>query len=172
MPNPLWPTRRLVLPLLALVALAAGCPSGGRSKDALQGTIKTMKDQELRPIGQAQVMIRPKTIDPAQKGADEQPEDPQNLRGVAITNDTGFFQIGNLTSEQTFSEYGLLRNWKYELTIQVPGYYTYKGEFTYLKGAQQLDLELEEKATDVLDEGGVITIDEKSMQTGAVRRGN
>jgi hypothetical protein len=156
-----------------LLAFAvAGCPSGGRSKDTVQGSIKAERDQELRPVGQAQVMIRPITVDPQLKGADEQPEDPANLRGVSITNDTGFFQITSLSSDQTFMEFGLLRNWKYEITIQVPGYYIYKGQFTYTKGAQQVDVQLEEKGADVSDGSGVITIDEKAIQTGSVRRGN
>ena len=164
------------LPLLLTAVLVplvlAACPSGGRGKDLIQGSIKAMKDQDLRPIGQAQVMVRPLGPDPEKKGADEQPEDPANLRGVSITNDTGFFSIPSLSSDQTFSEFGLLRNWKYEITIQVPGYYIYKGNFSYAKGGQQVDVQLEEKGADVDDASGVINIDEKGIQTGAVRRGN
>jgi len=157
--------------IAALVTLA-GCPSGGRSSDIIAGKIATTKDQQTVPVSQAQVMIRPLTVDPEQKGADEQPEEPTNLRGVSITNDTGYFEIVALSSDQTFQEYGLLRNWKYEITIQVPGYYIYRGSFTYTKGGQELEIALEEKSADVLDSSGVIEIDEKSIQTGAIRRGN
>jgi len=157
--------------LLVLAALM-GCPSGGRSSDLIAGKIGTTKDQQDVPVAQAQVMVRPLTVDPEQKGADEQPEEPSNLRGVSITNDTGYFEIAALSSDQTFQEYGLLRNWKYEITIQVPGYYIYKGNFTYTKGGQELTIQLEEKGADVVDVSGGIEIDEKAIQTGAIRRGN
>ena len=132
----------------------------------------TDKDQEVIPVAQAQVLIKPLTVDPEQKGADEQPEDPTNLRGVAITNATGTFEVATLSSDQTFQEYGLLRNWKYEIQIQVPGYYIYKGPFSYGKGGMEMSIQLEEKGSDVLDESGVIEIDESAIQTGAIRRGN
>ncbi len=156
---------------LILIAML-GCPSGGRTSDMIAGKIETSKDQQLVPVSQAQVMIRPLTVDPEQKGADEQPEEPSSLRGVSITNDTGYFEIAALSSDQTFQEYGLLRNWKYEITIQVPGYYIYRGSFAYSKGGQELTIELEEKSADVLDASGVIEIDDKAIQTGAIRRGN
>jgi hypothetical protein len=166
---------RFFLGLIAVVLMGSvvGCPGGGgRTSDLIAGQIQTNKDQELIPVSQAQVMVRPLTVDPEQKGADEQPEDPVNLRGVAITNDTGYFEIAALSSDQTFSEFSLLRNWKYEITIQVPGYYIYKGKFAYAKGGQELTIELEEKGADVIDQSGVIEIDEKAIQTGAIRRGN
>ena len=158
--------------LIATIVALVGCPSGGRSSDMIAGKIATDKDQQVVPVSQAQVMIRPMTVDPEQRGADEQPEEPQNLRGVSITNDTGYFEIVALSSDQTFQEYGLLRNWKYEITIQVPGYYIYRGNFTYTKGGQELQIALEEKSADVIDASGVIEIDEGSIQTGAIRRGN
>ena len=167
-------TLRFGFALLCVVAVAlmVACPSGGRSSDMIVGKITTLKDQEIRPVSQAQIVIRPLTPDPEQKGADEQPEDPVNLRGVSITNDTGYFEIANFSSDQTFQEYGLLRNWRCEITIQVPGYYIYKGPFSYSKGGQELTIQLEEKDADVSDLSGVIQIDEKAIQTGSIRRGN
>jgi len=131
----------LALLCVAAVALMVACPSGGRSSDMIVGKITTLKDQEVRPVSQAQIVIRPLTPDPEQKGADEQPEDPVNLRGVSITNDTGYFEITTFSSDQTFTEYGLLRNWRCEITIQVPGYYIYKGPFSYSKGGQEFRLD-------------------------------
>jgi hypothetical protein len=167
-----WLLRLIGITLAAFAVILAACPSGGRSSDLIAGKIATEKDQSTVPVGQAQVTIRPITVDPEAKGADEQPEEPTALRGVAITNDTGYFQIASLSSDQTFQEYGLLRNWQYEITIQVPGYYIYKGKFPYAKGGQELTIALEEKGTDVADESGVIEIDEKAIQSGAIRRGN
>ncbi len=171
-------TIRLVLSsgfvLLCVVAVLSmvACPSGGRSSDLIVGKITTLKDQEIRPVAQAQIVIRPLTPDPETKGSDEQPEDPSNLRGVSITNDTGHFEISSFSSSSTFSEYGLLRNWRCEIIITVPGYYIYKGPFSYSKGGQKLTIELEEKNADVTDVTGVIEIDEKAIQTGSIRRGN
>ncbi len=164
--------RFFVLSVLVLGLVAGASCDKGRSSDLITGKILTQKDGEARPVAQAQVMIRPTTVDPEKKGADEQPEEPVNLRGVSITNDTGFFEIASLSSDQTFQEYGLLRNWKYEITIQVPGYYIYKGPFSYEKGGIELGIQLEEKGADVVDDSGVILIDEKAIQSGAIRRGN
>ena len=156
---------------LVLMATFVACPSG-RSSDAITGKIMVNKDQELRPVSQAQVRLTPVSPDPEAKGADEQPEDPVNLRGVSITNDTGFFEILSLSSDQTFQEYGLLRNWRYELQIQVPGYYIYKGNFSYANGAEELTITLQEKGADVADDSGVIELDEKAIQSGSIRRGS
>jgi len=161
----------LRLSVLFALLVVTSC-GGGRSSDLIAGKIRTTKDQSEIPVSQAQVIVRPITPDPEKKGADEQPEPPDNLRGVAVTNDTGFFEIAALSSGQTFQEYGLLRAWRYEITIQVPGYYVYKGNFGYEKGGQELSISLEEKGADVLDDSGVIQIDEKAIQTGAIRRGN
>ena len=54
----------------------------------------------------------------------------------------------------------------------MPGYYIYKGPFSYSRGGQSLTIQLEEKDADVTDGTGVIEIDEKAIQTGAIRRGN
>jgi hypothetical protein len=158
--------------LLLLTASLVACPSGGRSSDSISGRIVASKDQQEIPVAQAQVVVRPLSVDPEKRGADEQPEDPKNLRGVSITNDLGTFEIKTMSSDQTFTEYGLLRNWKYEITIQTPGYYIYKGTFSYSKGAQELQITLEQKDADVTDDSGVIIMDEKAIQQGAIRRGN
>jgi hypothetical protein len=170
--RPVRSVRWLALLSAMALALLPACEKGGRSSDTITGKISALRDGEAKPVAQAQVMIRPTSVDPEQKGADEQPEDPVNLRGVAITNDTGFFEIASLSSDQTFQEYGLLRAWKYEIQIQVPGYYIYKGPFAYGKGGIELAIQLEEKGADVIDSSGVIEIDEKAIQSGAIRRGN
>lgn len=165
------PKLTLIAVLLCTLAFASSCDKG-RSSDLISGRITTLKDGESRPVAQAQVSIVPSSVDPEKKGADEQPEDPINLTGVALTNDTGFFEITSLSSSQTFQEYSLLRNWKYEIQIRVPGYYIYKGPFSYEKGGVELAIELEQKGADVVDDSGVILIDEKAIQSGAIRRGN
>lgn len=166
------PLRALMISSLFLVlALLAACPSG-RSSDLIAGTIRTDRDQAEVPVAQAQVSVFPAGVDPALRGGDEEPEPIKNLRGLDITNDSGYFEITDLSSDVSFKEYSLLRNWRYELRIQVPGYYIYKGHFTYTRGGQELMILLEEKTADVIDDSGVIEIDETAIQTGAIRRGN
>ncbi len=157
--------------VLVLIAFLVACP-GGRSSDMVAGTIRTVRDQQEIPVAQAQVTVFPVTVDPELRGADEQPEPVKHLRGLSLTKDSGYFEIAELSSEVSFKEYPLLRNWKYEVRIQVPGYYIYKGHFTYTRGGQELSILLEEKAADVIDDAGVIEIDESAIQTGAIRRGN
>jgi len=164
-------TFTLLFLLVLSLAFTSSCDKG-RSSDLIAGRITTIKDGEERPVAQASVKITPTSVDPEKKGADEQPEDPNNMTGVALTNDTGFFEIASLSSSQTFQEYSLLRNWKYEIQIQVPGYYIYKGPFSYEKGGIELAVQLEQKGADVVDDSGVILIDEKAIQSGAIRRGN
>jgi hypothetical protein len=156
--------------VLFMVVLAA-CP-GGRSSDLIAGTIRTDRDQRVVPVAQAQVSIYPVGLDPELRGGDEEPEPIKHLRGLDITNDSGYFEIQALSSDVSFKEYPLMRNWRYEVRIQVPGYYIYKGQFTYTKGGQELTILLEEKTADVVDDTGVIEIDESAIQTGAIRRGN
>ena len=156
--------------MLALGLLAA-CP-GGRSSDLIAGTIKAERDQSEVPIAQAQVSVVPLGIDPELRGGDEEPEPVKHLRGLDITNNSGYFEVGSLSSDVTFKEYGLLRNWRYQIQIQVPGYYLQTAEFSYTKGGQEMNITLEEKTSDVVDDSGVIEIDESAIQTGAIRRGN
>jgi hypothetical protein len=157
--------------LVVFLASLVACP-GGRSSDLIAGTIRTDRDQRVVPVAQAQVSIYPTGLDPELRGGDEEPEPIKHLRGLDITNDSGYFEIQELSSDISFKEYGLMRNWRYEVRIQVPGYYLYKGQFTYTKGGQELTILLEEKTADVVDDTGVIEIDESAIQTGAIRRGN
>ena len=157
--------------VVLLLCLFAACP-GGRSSDLIAGTIRTEQDQREIPVGRAQVSIFPVSLAPELRGGDEEPEDVKHLRGLDITNDSGYFEIQALSSDVSFKEYGLLRGWKYEVRIQVPGYYIYKGLFSYTNGGQELKIHLQEKTADVFDDAGVIEIDESSIQTGAIRRGN
>ena len=161
----------LTLVVVFFLAVVAACP-GGRSSDLIAGTIRTDRDQSEVPVAQAQVSILPVGIDPELRGGDEEPEPVKHLRGLDITNDSGYFEVQSLSSDVSFKEYGLMRNWRYEIRIQVPGYYIYKGQFTYTKGGQELSILLEEKTADVVDSTGVIEIDESAIQTGAIRRGN
>lgn len=156
---------------LFLLGLLAACP-GGRSSDLIAGTIRTDRDQMEIPVAQAQVSVSPVGLDPELRGGDEEPEPIKHLRGLDITNDAGYFEIQSLSSDVSFKEYPMMRNWRYEVRIQVPGYYIYKGQFTYTKGGQELSILLEEKTADVVDDTGVIEIDESAIQTGAIRRGN
>ncbi len=164
-------------PVALLTALAllliAGCPSKGSSSDGLSGHIQVTFDQELIPLAQAIVKIRPVAADENSKKVDEPGELSSNLLGIATTNSAGTFGIATLASNQTFVEYPLLRGWKYSINIEAPGYYIYEGEFTYEKGSAYMEIKLEEKMVDVVDGTGVIAIPEGGLHMGrAPMRGN
>ena len=152
------------------VSLVAGCPSG-RSSDVIVGFIEVEMDQKLVPLAQADVTIRPVEAAEDAKKPDEAPELTSVLSGVSVTNGAGTFEIGLLASNETFAEYPLLRGWVYEFRIQAPGYYIYRGKFTFEGGATSLGVKLDEKSLDVMDDTGVIDVPDGAITTGAVRRG-
>jgi hypothetical protein len=161
---------RLPILFLALITVASiSCKQ--RSSDAVTGIIQVVIDQEVRPIAQAQIRLIPKAPTDGAKRVDEQPEDPVNLRGVDTTNDTGVFEILALSSDQTFQEYGLLRNWTYELQIQVPGYYLFTGEVAYADGGRAVQVELRQKGNGVDDDTGGVEVVIDGLAMGSVRRG-
>lgn len=163
-----WTRGAALVSALALVlALLGGCPSG-KSSNTIAGHIEVTLDQEIIPLANANVMIRPVEPDTEQKRNDDPPEVTVNLRGVSTTNASGSFLVTSLASSATFTEYPLLRGWNYEIRIEAPGYYIYHGSFPYEKGAGYLEIQLEEKDTDdVLDDSGMIEIPEGGLQMGA-----
>ena len=76
-----------------------------------------------------------------------------------------------LSSDQTFQEYGLLRNWTYELQIQVPGYYLFTGEVAYADGGRAVQVELRQKGNGVDDDTGGVEVVIDGLAMGSVRRG-
>ncbi len=156
---------RVVVVLAALGLL--GCPSG-KSSNTISGHIEVMMDQEMIPLANANITITPVEPDAEVRRNDDAPEVTANLRGVSTTNASGSFHVTSLASSATFSEYPLLRGWKYSIRIEAPGYYIYHGTFPYEKGAGYLEIQLEEKDTDdVLDDSGMIEIPEGGLQMGA-----
>ncbi len=125
-----------------LVICLAGCVTARRA-DSIGGTITAALDGQHAPISDAQVTIRPASS--AFDRADEAPEDPRNLRAVALTDASGGFVVATMASDQTFAEYGLLRGWTYEVRIDVPGYWTYRGTITWARGAGTLSIQLKKK---------------------------
>jgi hypothetical protein len=157
----------LAAALLLVPVLMFGCP-GGKSSDTISGHIEVTLDQDVIPLANANVTIQPAKPDAEQRRTDEAPEETSNLRGVSTTNASGSFLVTSLASSATFSEYPLLRGWNYSIRIEAPGYYIYYGDFTYEKGAGFLEIQLEEKDTDnVDDDSGMIQIPEGGLQMGA-----
>lgn len=149
------------------VVAVTGCTKGG-SSNTISGRIEVLMDQEVVPLANAYVTIRPFEPDVEGKRPDPAPELTTVLTGVATTNAAGSFLLTALGSSETFAEYPLLRSWKYEIRIEAPGYYIHRGVFPYEKGASFVQIRLEEKdVDDVLDESGMIQIPEGGIQIGA-----
>ena len=157
----------LAAALLLLPVLVVGCPSG-KSSNTIAGHIEVTLDQDVIPLANANVMIQPVEPDTEQRRADDAPEITSNLRGVSTTNASGSFVVTSLASSATFTEYPLLRGWNYSIRIEAPGYYIYHGTFPYEKGAGFLEIHLEDKDTDEIDDdSGMIQIPEGGLQMGA-----
>ncbi len=141
-----------------LTLLLSGCAT--TASDRIAGWILEAGDEQA-PIPNAQVSIRP--LDRSDWRASREPEPAALLRGVGITDETGLFGLAWLRSEETFTDHRLLRRWRYEIEIQVPGYYIFRGTFTYTRGPQALTIRLEVKPADVIDVTGLVEIPEVQL---------
>lgn len=148
------------------VAFLMGCPGG--SAGVLTGKIIASRDGTEVPVADAQVRVWPS--EPGAKPAKFEAEAVQNLRGVGITRASGQFEIDALTSSATAAEYPLLKGWTYVIEVEVPGYYITSSTFAYGGGSQFLEMEIEEKTSDVLDTSGGVQDDDKQLHRGAIRK--
>ena len=158
----------LLVTLVALSLALVACRN--RSGDAVGGVIRVTNAEKIHPIAQAQIKLTPLAPIAGAKGVDEQPEAAGNLRGVDTTNDTGAFRIASLSSDQTFQEYELLRNWTYQLQVLVPGYYIYSAEFPFESGTSEVEVTLKQKGNDVEDDSDGVQFHVNGVQMGSIRR--
>jgi hypothetical protein len=143
-------------------------PSCGTEAPNINGRVGAERQGELSPIAEGQVRLRP--LEPGDKGKAFEDEPVSNLCGGATTHADGSFEITTLASSSTFAEYPLLKGWRYAIEVEVPGYYIARGQFEYAGGNQFLEIKIEEKVVDVLDDGGVMEENQKKIHHGAVRR--
>jgi hypothetical protein len=151
---------------IVLIALLAGCPGG--ASGVLTGKIVATREGVEVPVADAQVRVWPS--EPGARPAKFEAEAVQNLRGVSITRSSGRFEIASLTSSATAAEYPLLKGWTYVIEVEVPGFYITSSTFEYGGGSQYIEMEIEEKRTDVLDTSGGVREDDKQLHRGAIRK--
>lgn len=152
-----------------LVLLLSGITACGAESPWLSGKVLATRSGTAHPISEARVMIVP--LLPLKNAKEFREEDPGRLRGLATTQSSGTFEVTTLSSPVTHQEYELLRNWRYRIEIEVPGYYITSAEFDYAGGNNYLEIKIEEKLLDVEDDSGGIGEDDHPGPTdGSVRR--
>ncbi len=104
------------------------------------------------------------------RGKDKRPA--PDLVGVGVTDAKGDFSIPELTSRSRQTSYPLMKNWTYLAKVVAPGHYVFQMVVEYRGEDEPWDFMLEAKVTDVVDESGTITPDERQLQRGATRRGD
>lgn len=157
----------LLICLGLLLMGATGCPKGGSAR-SITGQVVVNRDGQTQPVAEAQVRVWPR--DPGAKGEPFEYEAVQNLRGVALTRNSGQFEIGSLTSAETHAEYPILKSWTYVVEVEVPGYYITQAEFDYTGGQAWVEVAIDEKPVDVLDTSGGVKDNDKELHRGAVRK--
>ena len=134
----------------------------------LSGQILVDRGGKLEPVPMAKIFIYPKA--PLKRGIDA-PEDISVLSGAATTRDSGNFEINELSSNVSYENYELLKNWSYRLRISDTAYYLKEIEFDFEGGNNYVEVILEEKQVDVeAGEGENIGEDTHKSTSGAVRR--
>ena len=134
----------------------------------ISGQILVDRDGKLEPVAGAKVFIFPKA--PLKKGK-EPPEDPNVLSGASTTRDSGNFEFGELSSNVSYENYELMRNWTYLLRIEDTAFYLKDILFDFEGGENFVEVILEEKSVDVeAGEGEAIGEDEHTLSSGGVRR--
>ena len=134
----------------------------------LSGQILVDRDGKLEPVGGARVFLYPKA--PLKKGK-EAPEDLTALSSVSTTRDSGNFEFGELSSNVSYENYELMRNWTYRLRIEDTAFYIKDILFDFEGGENFVEVILEEKSVDVeAEEGGAIGEDGHMSTSGSVRR--
>jgi len=161
------PLRVVVMLLLCWVGLSTS--SCEPEADYIVGKIVVVRDGKAFPVPEARVQIVP--LVPLKRGKEFKEEDPARLRGLATTQTSGTFRLSSLSSPVTHQEYPLLGSWRYTIQIEVPGYYITSSEFDFDGGNNFLEIAIEEKLLDVVDEsGGIEEVEEASPTIGPVRR--
>lgn len=94
-----------------------------------------------------------------------------DLVGVSITNPTGKFTIGELSSPEEGKEYPLMNNWRYTVKIDAAGYWIFEEEIEVSRKAGALEFILKSKDYNVEDDTGGVQQNTTGKQRGQVRKG-
>ena len=154
------------LALLAAPSLVVAAPKKAESREIL-GSVWGFSEGNEEPLVSARIEIRP--IEPL-KGKDRRPA--PDLAGVAVSDAEGNFTISDLSSVTQQRSFPLLPDWKYLAKVVAPGHYVFNMIIDYRGEDEPWDFMLEAKVTDVVDDSGTVTPEERALQRGATRRGD
>lgn len=165
-------TRILVLPVLALLLLAAcettgGAKGKGKEADMLSGLVL---DPEGKPIPFAKISILPQAPDETARN----PTDPlpDGSRGLAVTTEGGRWVVDHV-SDEVGTDLGMPPGYYYEVTIYKPGFHIWRDSVLYDKGTLQVDTTLYPDTIDIEDVGNLVdtSLGETNTGTGVLRQG-
>ena len=156
----------LTLSILLLSSGAWGAPAPDSSK-RINGSVFGFTEGVDEALENARIELRP--VAPI-KGRDRRPA--TDLLGLALSDAQGNFVINELSSASKRKAYPLMPNWTYEAKVIAPGHYVFHGVVTWYGEGEPWDFMLEGKVTDVVDDSGTITKEERQLQRGATRRGD
>lgn len=158
-----------LIAILFVMSLAAPGPGLAQSKSPkiIEGSVFGFSDGSQEALSVVLIELRP--VAPL-KGKDRRPA--PDLVGVGVTDGDGKFTVIDLLSKSRKQSYPLLVNWTYHAKVVAPGHYVFNGIVSYYGEDEPWDFMLEAKVTDVVDDSGVITPEERALQRGATRRGS
>ncbi len=155
-------TLGLMLTLALTLAFAAPAAAGPMT---LKGKVIGTDGQQETPLEYVKVYVTP--IAPL-KGKKEAPA--SDLVGVQITNPTGTFTIGELSSPSEGKEFPLMRNWRYSVEIEAAAHYRFEGEVEVRRKGDPLEFVLKHHDYEVVDDTGPVQENNTLGQRGIVRK--
>ena len=78
-------------------------------------------------------------------------------------------ELSSVTEQRSFP---LMPDWKYLAKVVAPGHYVFNMIIDYRGEDEPWDFMLEAKVTDVVDDSGTVTPEDRALQHGATRRGD
>lgn len=159
---------KLIVPLLLCLLVPVSAIAAPKSSEpkTITGSVWGFAEGVDEPLQSARIELRP--IEPL-KGKDRRPA--ADLVGVAVSDGEGNFTIFELSSVKERRSFPLMKNWTYLAKVVAPGHYVFQMVVDYTGEDEPWDFMLEAKVTDVVDDSGTITPDERELQRGATRRG-
>ena len=161
---PIIPAVRRPLSLLALLLfVASGCATTGKARQIsgkILGKLAWESPAEAAPVLNARVQIGVARAVAKRPDTGPRFELPHgldaltNLRGVAVTAGDGLYAFEALFTPWVDEDYPLLQGWEYNVEVVAPGYYIFTTSFVYEGQDPGLELVLERKPRDVVDDTG------------------
>lgn len=161
--------------VLALLGASGSCATAGRTKAAEPDLITGLVlDAEGSPIAFAKVAMVPTgpALSEDRKGGESADPLPEGARGLAVTTESGRFDIDHL-SDAAGTAIGLPPSWFYEVTVYKPGYHAWKESVEFQRGTVQVDVTLYPDTISLEDLGNLVDtkLGDTNTGVGVLRQG-